>query len=826
MNRTTKQKFAGTGLGLAFCASPQEVRLLLLTASVAALCSGCLTTGMDPYFASVESDANVYVSPIRSDIVKIAILPFKAPTELIGSSVSDMFVTEMLRANQYTLVERSQMAGVLSETELSMAGLSESRAVEIAKMLGADGVVIGTVDEYSTQAKSGKTYAVAGVSIRLIHCGTGQIIWSGDLAEMSENTKTPLAAHGRAVVHELIAGLYQKWWTQKKRSAQKYSRQSAAGSPQVSAPPPPPAPPPVPGGFSTSDLGLREVTLNWKGAGSPADSFIIERANALEGPFSAIGKASPSKGSFKDDEGLQDSRVYYYRVVAVGRNGLKSKPSDVVESMTAPPPDPPDNVTASANRSRGVAVSWSPSKSAGVAHYKVERSEAAANSVWSLRSETEKTAFSDGGKAGCDTRDSTKYVYRVTAVNRVGAVGAPSAGVEVETLPPPAVVADFFAMPLQVRCVPLSWAASREADVGGYEIERADTTSGDFGKLAKLTERKTTSYLDGKRDPGNLPDNHVYRYRIRAFNDVGSFGDWTEPTEAATRPVPPAPEGVAATGGMPRSAEVAWTMSEDEKVVAYRVQRTEAADGKWEDVGKADGRETVRLLDRAGASATAPTGRLKDGTGYRYRVSAINTAGAESAWSAEAEAVTKLAPVAPAGLGTTQDVPGKVVLVWEPNPETDVAAYVVESRAHDGSRWHEVARAKACVAEESGLDAGERRVYRIKAVDANTHESGWSAEMAGEARPLPGSPKALCAAWSGGGVKLTWEPPRDGIKEYRLYKKGLISSERIASSREPEAVLEAGVVGKKAAVYVTAVDEEGLESRPSELLEIRPVAEG
>jgi fibronectin type 3 domain-containing protein len=576
---------------------------------------------------------------------------------------------------------------------------------------------------------------------------------------------------------------------------------------------------------AVTDMGLREATVKWRADGGAASRYRVERALAEEGPFAVVGETKPSRGSFRDDQGLKDAAVYYYRVVAVGDTGLASKPSPVVETMTAPPPDPPAEVKAHAPSSRCVAVSWTPPRAEAVVKYRVERAEAGAVHKWCLRGETEKTSFIDGGRAGCDVADSTKYLYRVTAVNRVGAVGEPSAGVEVETLPPPAVVADFFAAPLQVRCVPLSWAANPEPDVEGYELERAEGAAGAFVKLERIRGRGTTTFLDGRRDPGNLPDAQTYRYRIRAFNDVGAFGEWTPPAEATTRSVPPPPQGVAAAGGMPRAAEVSWTVSEDEKVVAYRVLRAEGPDGRWEDVAKVAGRESVRLLDRAGAAATAPTGRLKDGTGYRYRVCAINTADAESAWSEEALAVTKPAPVPPAGLGTTDDVAGKVVLVWEPNPEADVVAYVVASRAADGSRWREVARVERCAAEEAGLDAGEHRVYRIKAVDADTHESAWSAEVAGAARPLPASPKALNAAWAGGGATLTWRPPREGMAEYRLYKKGLFSSERIATSREPEAALDAAAVGKRITVYVTAVDEEGLESRPSEPLEIRPPAE-
>ena len=48
----------------------------------------------EAYFRNTRTDANVYVAPVASSIEKVAILPFKAPTELIGSSVSDIIVRE------------------------------------------------------------------------------------------------------------------------------------------------------------------------------------------------------------------------------------------------------------------------------------------------------------------------------------------------------------------------------------------------------------------------------------------------------------------------------------------------------------------------------------------------------------------------------------------------------------------------------------------------------------------------------------------------------------------------------------------------------------
>jgi len=176
------------------------------------LLAGCATPE-DDYFGNTRSRANVFVSPARNSIVvnKVAVMPFKAQTELIGTSVSDLFVTEVLRAGKYELVERSQMAKVLSEAELSLAGLSATRAAEIGNMLGADGVIIGTVDEFSTVAQRGTPYPVVGVTARMIECKSGKIIWSVDLAKRADSKVSTLPEHARAIVHEMMCGLYKKW---------------------------------------------------------------------------------------------------------------------------------------------------------------------------------------------------------------------------------------------------------------------------------------------------------------------------------------------------------------------------------------------------------------------------------------------------------------------------------------------------------------------------------------------------------------------------------------------------------------------------------------
>ena len=657
--------------------------------ALAVFCGCSTTVGIgDPYFMQTESAANVYASQGVTKVLKIAVMPFKASAELIGSSVSDMVVTELLKTRKYSLVERGQMARVLSETELAMAGLSEAKAVEAAKLMGAEAVVIGTVDEYGTQAKSGDTYAVVGLSIRLIDCANGKIVWSADLAKIADDEDTPLAKHAREVVHELVAGLYQNLVGQ-------------SGSQQPSPPT----------GLAVSEMGLREAVLQWNRPACPAKCQ-IERSVSDAGPFSLIGEVAAENGTYVDKSGLKDGATYYYRLRLVGKAGATSEPSEVVETMTAPPPDAPTGVNAAAPSSRCVQLSWSPPRSDGVTEYRVERAVAGTKD-WQQVGTTATAAFKDGGFKGCSVADSTTYGYRVLAVNRVGAVGAPSKPVSVTTLPPPAAVADFAAPSREIRCVPLSWKASPEGDVVGYELEMADG-DGDFKSLEEIDERGTTSFLHGDKDPGNLLDEHTYRYRIRAVNDVGSMSAWSEAT-----------------------------------------------------------------------------------------------------------ATTKPAPKVPAGVTTTKDLAGKVKISWTKNPEPDIVEYRVEVRGLGGMFWSKVGNTAGCSVEECGLKPGEDRTYRVMAVGPKDHQSFWSPEVSGTARQLPPPPTGLQARKTDSGYRITFKPPREGMTQFRVYRKKFFGSDLLVEDKVPSVELPAAAVGEGIDIVATAVDECGLESEQSEKLAIK-----
>lgn len=508
-------------------------------ASVAAglmLAFGCASSHRDPYFADVDSRANVYVAPVSSSIYRVAIVPFKAPTELIGSSVSDMFVTEFLRAGRYTLVERSQMGQVLGEAELASTGMSDSQAMELGNMMGADGVILGTVDEYGSATSRGRTYPVVGIAVRLIDCKSGKVMWSADMAARSSTSGQALSAYARKIVHEITAGLYRKWHVQKQGAPRNPATAASQPMPyaRTSTPEPPreDPPPDAPGDFTVSQRGLREVELKWK-APKRADRYLIERADQRTGPFNVIFKGSLETAVYTDKgdskSPLKDATPYYYRMAALSYNGKQSPYTPVMESFTAPPPSIVSGFRAESGFVRCVPLSWQAAAEESVSEYRIERSDSSEGPFEAIErvKGRDKVSEVDGGREPGKLDDLKTYFYRIIAVNKVGAESEPSAAVSATTRDVPPPVEGFSAESGRPREVRLTWSVSTDEKTEGYLIERADGEDAEFETIETLLGRDTPEYLDrgGERKAdalGRLADGTEYRYRMRAYNIGGA----------------------------------------------------------------------------------------------------------------------------------------------------------------------------------------------------------------------------------------------------------------------------------------------------------------
>jgi fibronectin type 3 domain-containing protein/TolB-like protein len=722
-------------------------RAFLLSTGIASAfyLAGCATDNLESYFKNVDPKTNVYVAPTGSPVEKVAIMPFKAPTELIGTSVSDMFVTELLHMNRFHLVERSQMANVLGESELALAGLSESKAAEVGNMLGADAVLVGTVDEYNTIARRGNAIPVVGVSVRMIDCKSGRVLCSVDLAKRADNSDVTLPEQARIVVHSMAAGLYQKWKCIKASPlrAPVSASPSPLSSPVLPAPAPSAAvsspaprliPPPPPSGFKVSDMGLRQTTISWNApADATASRYRIERADNRNGTFISIAEVAPSRRTFIDKGAtlpLKDSSTYYYRMAAIAESGLQSDYTVIHETMTAPPPSPVAGLTA--------------------------------ESEW-------------------------------------------------------------------IRIVPLNWTASTDPGIVRYVILRAESDGGPFNEVESVRGPATTSFTDGGREPGKLKDGKTYHYRIRAVNEVGAISDDIPAVAATTRSPPPMVSGLKAEDARPREVPLSWNASSDEKVDRYVISRAEGANGSFSEIETLRDRNRTTWLDRGGVRNAADLGNLKDGTLYRYQITAINLGDTRSSPGQEVTVTTKPAPRPPAGLSAGRGIARKIRLQWNSNTEPDIRKYIVEGRETGAWRFHEIARVDSSgdmtvETTQEGLADGKTYEYHLKALDGDRLESEWTTPVQGATKPAPHPPTGMKVTWIDNQALLSWNaPPQPDIKQYRVWKKGVLGlgAAPLGNTDGTEFALHATNVGAKLNVQISSIDVDGLESQRSEPLEIR-----
>jgi len=588
----------------------------------ALLISGCQTTGSSSgsrstgtdyaYFSGTRSRANVYVDPAPEVLNKVAILPFAAPTELVGKAVSEMFVTEILKVGRYTLVERGQIAKLLRESELALSGISEQDAVELGNMLGAEGVVIGTVDEYATVAIKGNTYPVAAVSLRLISCKSSRVVWSVDLAARAEKKGLAASIHGRAVVHEMVSGLYKTWWERD--------------------------PPLKPANVAVSDMGLREVAVTWKPPKDNASMYHIERSSKPDGPFERIGQAPPYTGKYTDrgavGSPLADATTYYYRITAVAPNGKETTADEVLESFTSPPPPPVKGLKAEQQQVRCVTLNWEASPTTSVSSYVILRGTGGeAPATWKTVSGRMTTKFVDGGREPGSLEDEMLYRYQVCAVNTVGAKSAPSEIVTAVTRGVPPVVQGVMANSGLPRRVDLSWQASADSKVSRYDVYRA-TSGGAPARIGSVSGIQTTTYSDrGKKEgfsfrkrklpaqTGNLADGEQYSYAIKAVNIGGVAGPASADITATTKSPPATPSRIAvapASGGL----EILWAPVAGPAPARYLVECSQLKAGKYKTLTEVQHQDrTLSYIDP----------KAKPGRPVYYRVIAVDDDGLPSA---------------------------------------------------------------------------------------------------------------------------------------------------------------------------------------------------
>ena len=351
----------------------------------------------------------------------------------------------------------------------------------------------------------------------------------------------------------------------------------------------------------------------------------------------------------------------------------------------------------------------------------------------------------------------------------------------------------------ELRAVPIRWDPVLVGDVGGYVIERSEHEMGPFERLAVVSGRLETVYVDtattgalppvsarGPEDSvepfeadsevvdepvaagGERLDGVTWYYRVRTFASDGALSpEASLAVLASTAPPPLPPQELRAYSRQPRSVPLSWRASDDPHVDGYSIQRSPTARGPYETRGTVDGRHRTVFVDRD----------LGDLRVFYYRVASRNAAGGVGPPGEPERAVTKPVPLPPIGLHTVERRLGENVVAWEPNVEDDVRGYRL-LRIREGSEEPQVVAElprDAVTCTDSVVGAGERLSYTLIALDRDGLESGPSKSI-----EVDGAGYDLTARPTAEGVHLSWNPrSNEGFRGAHLYRGGLLGESHL-----------------------------------------------
>ena len=284
----------------------------------------------------------------------------------------------------------------------------------------------------------------------------------------------------------------------------------------------------------------------------------------------------------------------------------------------------------------------------------------------------------------------------------------------------------------------------------------------------------------------------------------------------------PAPQGVVGTNGQYREIPLRWDPVLRPDVAGYLVESTDTPDGTFLLRAILPDRGVLAWVDRGDEGRP-----LGDGVVRYYRLRSYAHDGRVAAASSEvAVGTTASLPAPPRDLRAYSRQPRSIPLAWEASDDPIVSGYTVERSPRPEGPFEIVAELEGRHAThllDTGL--GDLRVlyYRVSSRNPGGQSGVPSEVLRAVTKPAPLPPIGLRIAEKRlGEIVVRWDPNVESdLLLYRLLRwRGEQGPEPVVSvgARAREAVDTEVGAGETVAYALVAVDQDGLESRPSEPL--------
>lgn len=188
--------------------------ILLLSAGIVIFSGGCAAT------KELQAEPVKKVILSKGPKKRVAVIDFENKTaygrERLGSSAADILTTELVKSQQFIVIERAKLNQIMEEQGLGMSGVIDPKtATRAGQILGLNAIVTGAVSQFGIKSqgtdvgfyKSKLQIAETAVDLRVIDTGTGQILLA-ETGQGSATTETSevLGMGGRAGYDETLAG--------------------------------------------------------------------------------------------------------------------------------------------------------------------------------------------------------------------------------------------------------------------------------------------------------------------------------------------------------------------------------------------------------------------------------------------------------------------------------------------------------------------------------------------------------------------------------------------------------------------------------------------
>jgi len=729
-----------------------------------------------------QADRRIRIAVFTFNILNLGAAGYDA-------TISNLFMTLLDQHQIFEVMNRKDL-----EDSLRRAGLQQSEEVSVVQTvgvrLGLDGIILGNVQKTASSIEFEVKFVEVSRGHTLLQ-RTEQVFGFAALRQKVEEIT-------REIVQ--IAEQYQPSLVTVQNSrhpAQPEGLQARGGS--------------------------QKVVLTWQpNRESNLRGYKVYRGTSPMGPFSKV--ASVIKNTFTDDD-LENNRTYYYKVQAFNEEGKESPASTVIAAETAPSPFSPIILDATPLIA-GVRIRWTTNPRKGdegkeVSGFKIYRStEPEAECVWvgsiSVESENpDQLRLKQFEYEDLGLPDGSTYYYRLTAFNKKGIESDFSSTLEGSTISLPA---GLQAVGDMIREIHLQWHPTPFSEVKGYRLYRNTSPVGTFELVGEVDGPKKDSYVDEK----NLGDATTYYYRLTVYDSDGRETGLSEIASATTRGKPPTPEGLTAQNGLVKQVQLSWMTRPEKEVEGYYIFWNDSESGEFKQIGKVKGKEKTSFLDKGDRNRP-----LDDNGTYYYMITSYNKVDVNSDPCPIVSATTKPRPTTPTNLSAQGGLPGKVVLAWNPNVETDITYYHLY-RKRSGDNFKEVEKLPPDKSryEDGKVDHGTTYVYRLQVEDKDNLLSDFSDTAEATTKPLPKPPTGLEVKPLANGFELRWKPNTEpDIAHYTIYLRSFFTDKEIASTDKVEFTTDSLKPRDEYSISVTAIDKDGLESEKSEPIKVRTLGQ-